>query len=84
VRLTRKRDQKQRNQVQTIDTSRQQRRKLPAPPVKAENMEASSVTTMKTFNRNFVLQGSSTNRTNERKSTTKDLMEPAPESAVTY
>ncbi|KAF0884660.1 MYRIP protein, partial [Crocuta crocuta] len=34
VRLTRKRDQKQRNQVQTIDTSRQQRRKLPAPPVK--------------------------------------------------
>uniref|UniRef100_A0A8C0T9F7 RabBD domain-containing protein n=1 Tax=Canis lupus familiaris TaxID=9615 RepID=A0A8C0T9F7_CANLF len=47
VRLTRKRDQKQRNQVQTIDTSRQQRRKLPAPPVKAENIEASSVTTMK-------------------------------------
>ncbi|XP_045858991.1 rab effector MyRIP isoform X2 [Meles meles] len=84
VRLTRKRDQKQRNQVQTIDTSRQQRRKLPAPPVKAENMEASSVTTTKTFNRNFVLQGSSTNRTNERKNTTKDLMEPALESAVTY
>ncbi|XP_027442838.1 rab effector MyRIP isoform X2 [Zalophus californianus] len=84
VRLTRKRDQKQRNQVQTIDTSRQQRRKLPAPPVKAENMESSSVTTMKTFNRNFILQGASTNRTNERKSTTKDLMEPAPESAVTY
>ncbi|XP_077721810.1 rab effector MyRIP isoform X5 [Canis aureus] len=84
VRLTRKRDQKQRNQVQTIDTSRQQRRKLPAPPVKAENIEASSVTTMKTFNRNFILQGSSTNRTNERKSTTKDLMEPTLESAVMY
>ncbi|XP_032717021.1 rab effector MyRIP [Lontra canadensis] len=84
VRLTRKRDQKQRNQVQTIDTSRQQRRKLPAPPVKAENMEASSVTTTKTFNRNFVLQGSLTNRTNERKNTTKDLMEPTLESAVMY
>ncbi|XP_044108355.1 rab effector MyRIP isoform X7 [Neovison vison] len=91
VRLTRKRDQKQRNQVQTIDTSRQQRRKLPAPPVKAENMESSSVTTTKTFNRNFVLQGSSTNRTNERKNTTKDLMppsvspqEPTLESAVMY
>ncbi|XP_032201458.1 rab effector MyRIP isoform X5 [Mustela erminea] len=84
VRLTRKRDQKQRNQVQTIDTSRQQRRKLPAPPVKAENMESSSVTTTKTFNRNFILQGSSTNRTNERKNTTKDLMEPTLESAVMY
>ncbi|XP_059017975.1 rab effector MyRIP isoform X1 [Mustela lutreola] len=76
VRLTRKRDQKQKNQVQTIDTSRQQRRKLPAPPVKAENMESSSVTTTKTFNHNFILQGSSTNRTNERKNTTKDLMCP--------
>ncbi|KAM6169893.1 rab effector MyRIP [Rhynchocyon petersi] len=74
VRLTRKRDQKQRNQVQTIDTSRQQRRKLPAPPVKAEKNEASSVATMKTFNRNFILQGSSAHKTNERKSTTKDLM----------
>ncbi|XP_053759930.1 rab effector MyRIP isoform X1 [Panthera pardus] len=84
VRLTRKRDQKQRNQVQTIDTSRQQRRKLPAPPVKAENIEASSVTTIKTFNRNFLLQGSLTNRTNERKSTTKDLMEPSLASAVMY
>ncbi|KAB1263998.1 Rab effector MyRIP [Camelus dromedarius] len=73
-RLTRKREQKQRNQVQTIDTSRQQRRKLPAPPVKAEKMEASSVTTIKTFNRNFILQDSSTNRTKERKSATKDLM----------
>ncbi|XP_006869239.1 PREDICTED: rab effector MyRIP-like [Chrysochloris asiatica] len=74
VRLTRKRDQKQRNQVQTIDTSRQQRRKLPAPPVAAETSEASSVSTMKTFNRNFLLQGSSTNRTKERKGTTKDLV----------
>ncbi|XP_039693315.1 rab effector MyRIP [Pteropus medius] len=83
-RLTRKRDQKQRNQVQTIDTSRQQRRKLPAPPVKAENTEASSVITMKTFNRNFILQGSSTNKTKESKSTTKDAMEPTLESAVMY
>uniref|UniRef100_A0A8C0WTS6 Rab effector MyRIP/Melanophilin domain-containing protein n=1 Tax=Castor canadensis TaxID=51338 RepID=A0A8C0WTS6_CASCN len=74
VRLTRKRDQKQRSQVQTIDTSRQQRRKLPAPPVKAEKTETSSVTTIKTFNRNFILQGSSTNRPTNRKSTTKDLM----------
>ncbi|XP_054585705.1 rab effector MyRIP [Eptesicus fuscus] len=80
VHLTRKRDQKQRNQVQTIDTSRQQRRKLPAPPVRAEKMEVSSVTNTKIFNRNFILQGSSTNR----KSTTKDLMEPTLESAVMY
>ncbi|XP_053456139.1 rab effector MyRIP isoform X2 [Nycticebus coucang] len=84
VRLTRKRDQKQRNQVQTIDTSRQQRRKLPAPPVTAEKIETSSVTTIKTFNRNFILQGSSINRPKERKSTTKDLTEPALESAVMY
>uniref|UniRef100_A0A2K6K4P8 Myosin VIIA and Rab interacting protein n=2 Tax=Rhinopithecus TaxID=542827 RepID=A0A2K6K4P8_RHIBE len=84
VRLTRRRDQKQRTQVQTIDTSRQQRRKLPAPPVKAEKIETSSVTTIKTFNRNFILQGSSTNRTKERNGTTKDLMEPALESAVMY
>ncbi|XP_035172187.1 rab effector MyRIP isoform X3 [Oxyura jamaicensis] len=34
VRLTRKQDQKQTNQMHTIDTSRQQRRKLPAPPIK--------------------------------------------------
>ncbi|KAL4824498.1 hypothetical protein H8958_022073, partial [Nasalis larvatus] len=84
VRLTRRRDQKQRTQVQTIDTSRQQRRKLPAPPVKAEKIETSSVTTIKTFNRNFILHGSSTNRTKERNVTTKDLMEPALESAVMY
>nr|KAF6420825.1 myosin VIIA and Rab interacting protein [Molossus molossus] len=84
VRLTRKRAQKPRNQVQTIDTSRQQRRKLPAPPVTAEKTEASSATTTKTFNRNFILQGSSTNRTRDSKSTTKDLMEPTPESAVMY
>ncbi|ELW58340.1 Rab effector MyRIP [Tupaia chinensis] len=74
VRLTRKRGQKQRNQVHTIDTSRQQRRKLPAPPVKAEKVEASSVTTTQTFNRNFILQGSLTNRSKERKSTTENLM----------
>ncbi|KAB0362623.1 hypothetical protein FD754_006779, partial [Muntiacus muntjak] len=73
-RLTRKRNQKQRNQVQTIDTSRQQRRKLPAPPVKAEKIEASSTATIKTFNRNFILQDSSTNGTKERNSTPKDLI----------
>ncbi|NXW54498.1 MYRIP protein, partial [Eurystomus gularis] len=74
VRLTRKRDQKQTNQMQTIDTSRQQRRKLPAPPIKGENVDGSPVTTVRTFNRNFMLQGSLTQRTKERKSTAKDLM----------
>ncbi|KAL1781764.1 rab effector isoform X1 [Sigmodon hispidus] len=85
VRLTRRRDQKQRSQVHTLDSSRQQRRKLPAPPVKAEKFEASSGTTIKTFNRNFLLQGSSMNRPSERKGDdTKDLMEPVLESAVMY
>ncbi|XP_050996145.1 rab effector MyRIP [Acomys russatus] len=84
VRLTRRRDQKRRSQVQTIDTSRQQRRKLPAPPVKAEKIEASSVTPIKTFNRNFLLQGSSTNRPMERKGDATDVMEPVLESAVMY
>uniref|UniRef100_A0A8C0H3K0 Myosin VIIA and Rab interacting protein n=1 Tax=Chelonoidis abingdonii TaxID=106734 RepID=A0A8C0H3K0_CHEAB len=84
VHLTRKRDQKQMNQMQTIDTSRQQRRKLPAPPVKGENIDASPVTTVKTFNRNFMLQGSLPQRTKERKSTAKDLMEPTVGSAVMY
>nr|XP_051708609.1 rab effector MyRIP isoform X1 [Oryctolagus cuniculus]XP_051708610.1 rab effector MyRIP isoform X1 [Oryctolagus cuniculus] len=74
VRLTRRREQRQRSQVHTIDTSRQQRRKLPAPPVKAENIEASSMSTTKTFNRNFILQGSSTDRTKERRSTSAELM----------
>ncbi|XP_074051997.1 rab effector MyRIP [Macrotis lagotis] len=84
VRLTRKRDQKQMNQVQTIDTSRQQRRKLPAPPVKNDKMEAASLTSVKTFNRNFILQGSMTQRTKERKSATKDLMEPTLGSAIMF
>ncbi|XP_054241130.1 rab effector MyRIP isoform X1 [Indicator indicator] len=84
VRLTRKRDQKQTNQMHTIDTSRQQRRKLPAPPVKGEKIDESPVTTVRTFNRNFMLQGSLTQRTKERKSTAKDLMEPALGSAVMY
>ncbi|NWS45049.1 MYRIP protein, partial [Probosciger aterrimus] len=74
VRLTRKRDQKQTNQMHTIDTSRQQRRKLPAPPIKGEKRDGSPVTTVRTFNRNFMLQGSLTQRTKERKSTAKDLM----------
>ncbi|XP_059703941.1 rab effector MyRIP isoform X3 [Haemorhous mexicanus] len=76
VRLTRKRDQKQTNQMHTIDTSRQQRRKLPAPPIKGEKIDGSPVTTVRTFNRNFMLQGSLTQRTKERKSTAKDLMQP--------
>ncbi|XP_030300886.1 rab effector MyRIP isoform X1 [Calypte anna] len=84
VRLTRKRDEKQTNQMHTIDTSRQQRRKLPAPPVKDENLDGSPVTTVRTFNRNFMLQGSLTQRAKERKSTAKDLMEPALGSAVMY
>ncbi|XP_030360091.1 rab effector MyRIP isoform X2 [Strigops habroptila] len=84
VRLTRKRDQKQTNQMHTIDTSRQQRRKLPAPPIKGEKLDGSPVTTVRTFNRNFMLQGSLTQRTKERKSTAKDLMEPAIGSAVMY
>ncbi|KAM6102537.1 rab effector MyRIP isoform 3-T3 [Theristicus caerulescens] len=71
-------------QMHTIDTSRQQRRKLPAPPVKGEKIDGSPVTTVRTFNRNFMLQGSLTQRTKERKSTAKDLMEPAVGSAVMY
>ncbi|XP_030827255.1 rab effector MyRIP isoform X3 [Camarhynchus parvulus] len=71
-------------QMHTIDTSRQQRRKLPAPPVKGEKIDGSPVTTVRTFNRNFMLQGSLTQRTKERKSTAKDLMEPAIGSAVMY
>ncbi|KAM6088224.1 rab effector MyRIP isoform 3-T3 [Chlamydotis macqueenii] len=84
VHLTRKRDQKQTNQMHTIDTSRQQRRKLPAPPIKGAKIDGSPVTTVRTFNRNFMLQGSLTQRTKERKSTAKDLMEPAIGSAVMY
>ncbi|XP_040402777.1 rab effector MyRIP isoform X4 [Cygnus olor] len=71
-------------QMHTIDTSRQQRRKLPAPPVKGEKIDGSPITTVRTFNRNFMLQGSLTQRTKERKSTAKDLMEPAIGSAVMY
>ncbi|MEE6465841.1 hypothetical protein FKM82_006721 [Ascaphus truei] len=74
VRLTRRREQKNTNQIQTIDSSRQQRRKLPATPLQDEEAEIPTVTTMKTFNRNFVLQGSLTQRTKELKSTAKDVM----------
>ncbi|KAM6338867.1 LOW QUALITY PROTEIN: rab effector MyRIP [Podargus strigoides] len=85
VRLTRKRDQKQTNQMHTIDTSRQQRRKLPAPPIKgAKSSPGSPVTSVRTFNRNFMHQGSLRQRSKERKSTAKDLMEPAIGSAVMY
>lgn len=39
-----------------------------------EKIDGSPVTTVRTFNRNFMLQGSLTQRTKERKSTAKDLM----------
>ncbi|XP_061443540.1 rab effector MyRIP isoform X2 [Rhineura floridana] len=85
VHLMRKRDQQHTNQMHTIDTSRQQRRKLPAPPVTGENMDAFPVAPVRTFNRNFMLQGSLSQRTKrERESTAKDLMEPTIGSAVMY
>ncbi|XP_015744481.1 rab effector MyRIP isoform X2 [Python bivittatus] len=84
VHLTRRHDH-QTNQKYTIDTSRQQRRKLPAPPMKDENMDASPVTPVRTFNKNFILQGSLTQRTKkEKKITAKDLMEPTIGSSVMY
>ncbi|XP_075442881.1 rab effector MyRIP isoform X2 [Ascaphus truei] len=84
VRLTRRREQKNTNQIQTIDSSRQQRRKLPATPLQDEEAEIPTVTTMKTFNRNFVLQGSLTQRTKELKSTAKDVMEPTKGTTIMY
>ncbi|KAM8967763.1 rab effector MyRIP isoform 2-T2 [Pelodytes ibericus] len=90
VRLTRRREQKNSNQVlitsqiQTIDTSRQQRRKLPATPLQDEEPEIPAVTAMRTFNRNFLLQGSLTQRTKEQKSTAKDIMEPTKGSTIMY
>uniref|UniRef100_A0A8C5WEL1 Myosin VIIA and Rab interacting protein n=1 Tax=Leptobrachium leishanense TaxID=445787 RepID=A0A8C5WEL1_9ANUR len=84
VRLTRRREQKNTNQIQTIDSSRQQRRKLPATPLQEDEPEIPAITVMKTFNRNFVLQGSLTQRTKERKSTAKDIMEPTKGSSVMY
>uniref|UniRef100_A0A1W7RFI6 Rab effector MYRIP n=1 Tax=Agkistrodon contortrix contortrix TaxID=8713 RepID=A0A1W7RFI6_AGKCO len=84
VHLTRRRDH-QTSQMHTIDTSRQQRRKLPAPPMKGENMDASPVVPIRTFNRNFILQGSLTQRTKkEKKITAKDLMEPTIGSSAMY
>ncbi|XP_039192006.1 rab effector MyRIP isoform X2 [Crotalus tigris] len=90
VHLTRRRDH-QTSQMHTIDTSRQQRRKLPAPPMKAgkcfsgENMDASPVIPIRTYNRNFILQGSLTQRTKkEKKITAKDLMEPTIGSSAMY
>ncbi|KAK9396499.1 rab effector MyRIP [Crotalus adamanteus] len=84
VHLTRRRDH-QTSQMHTIDTSRQQRRKLPAPPMKGENMDASPVIPIRTYNRNFILQGSLTQRTKkEKKITAKDLMEPTIGSSAMY
>ncbi|XP_075068561.1 rab effector MyRIP isoform X2 [Mixophyes fleayi] len=82
VRLTRRREQNNTNQVHTIDTSRQQRRKLPATPLQDEEPEIPVLTTMRTFNRNFVLQGSLTQRSKEQKSIAKDLMEPIKGSTI--
>ncbi|XP_044150825.1 rab effector MyRIP [Bufo gargarizans] len=84
VRLTRRREQNNINQVHTIDTSRQQRRKLPATPLQDGEPELPAVTIMKSCNRNFVLQGSLTQRTRERKSSVKEVMEPSKGSTVMY
>ncbi|XP_056376596.1 rab effector MyRIP isoform X2 [Hyla sarda] len=84
VRLTRRREQKNINQVHTIDTSRQQRRKLPATPLQDEEPELPTMTALRSFNKNFVLQGSLTQRTKERKSTAKDVMEPTKGSTIMY
>ncbi|KAE8596992.1 hypothetical protein XENTR_v10016317 [Xenopus tropicalis] len=84
VRLTRRRELISSSQVQTIDTSRQQRRKLPATPLQDEESEGSVVTAMRTFNHNFVLQGSLTQRTKERKNAAMDVMEPTKGSTIMY
>ncbi|XP_060539646.1 rab effector MyRIP-like isoform X2 [Pantherophis guttatus] len=74
VHLTRRCDH-QTSQIHTIDTSRQQRRKLPTPPMKAKNMDASPVSSIRTLNKNFILQGSLTQRTKKEKNIiAKDLM----------
>ncbi|XP_063778463.1 rab effector MyRIP isoform X2 [Pseudophryne corroboree] len=82
VRLTRRHEQKITNQIHTIDSSRQQRRKLPATPLQDEEPEIPAVTTMRAFNRNFVLQGSLTQRSKEQKSIAKDVMEPTKGSTI--
>nr|DBA24868.1 TPA: hypothetical protein GDO54_012466 [Pyxicephalus adspersus] len=84
VRLTRRREQRNTNQIQTIDTSRQQRRKLPATPLHDEEPEHPAVNAVKAFNRNFVLQGSLTQRSKEWKSTAKEVMEPTKGSTIMY
>lgn len=48
--------------------------KTAAKSFSGENMDASPITPEKNFNKNFMLQGSLTQRTRERKSTAKDLM----------
>ncbi|XP_018411443.1 PREDICTED: rab effector MyRIP isoform X1 [Nanorana parkeri] len=83
VRLTRRREQNT-NQIQTIDTSRQQRRKLPATPLHDEEPEHPAVNKIKAFNRNFVLQGSLTQRSKEWKSAAKEVMEPTKGSTIMY
>ncbi|ERE76130.1 rab effector MyRIP isoform 1 [Cricetulus griseus] len=47
---------------------------LQCPESEAEKIEASSVTPIKAFNRNFLLQGSSENRPSEKQGDTKDVM----------
>ncbi|XP_041102646.1 rab effector MyRIP-like [Polyodon spathula] len=59
-------------QPQTIDTSRQQRRKLPAPP-KGDKISPALIVTGRTFNRNSKFQSPSEQRNfNERKNSAKD------------
>ncbi|XP_068092402.1 rab effector MyRIP isoform X2 [Hyperolius riggenbachi] len=84
VRLTRRHEQKNTNQIQTIDTSRHLRRKLPATPLQDEEPEHPALNSVRTFNRNFVLQGSLTQRSKDWKSTAKEVMEPTKGSTIMY
>ncbi|XP_043917457.1 rab effector MyRIP isoform X2 [Protopterus annectens] len=73
ARLAKRHDQKELNQVQTIDTSRQQRRKLPAPPSLGQQTDIA--VNVRTFNKTSKLQGSSTQKTSkERKNYAKDII----------
>ncbi|XP_058878653.1 rab effector MyRIP-like isoform X1 [Acipenser ruthenus] len=61
------------HQPQTIDTSRQLRRKLPAPPKQGDKINPALIVTGRTFNRNSMFQSPSGQRiTSERKNSAKD------------
>ncbi|KAM5157581.1 rab effector MyRIP [Mantella aurantiaca] len=83
VRLA-KRNEQNTNQIQTIDTSRQQRRKLPATPLQDEEPVHPAVNTIKAFNRNYALQGSLTQRSRAWTNTAKEVMEPTKGSTIMY